>query len=154
MAEPKSTQMSHMSQVLVDLLQDLTQQAETEQEDRRQSKQCQWQMPPKKDWSGNLFKWSELDTPFDSEDPNQELIDVVAASENPGNAGDLINTNSQIEYLAMMERAFRARHTMTFSRGVAHCSARRHGQSKEGGPLKRSVLKYLEDLQKMSAGSG
>ena len=56
MAEPKSTQMSHMSQVLVDLLQDLTQQAETEQEDRRQSKQCQWQMPPKKDWSGNLFK--------------------------------------------------------------------------------------------------
>lgn len=150
--KPKSSQKSSIAPILNELIDELATQAEKEKDDRKQNKQCQWQMPPKKDWSGNLFKWEELDKPFDSEKPNEELVDSIKDSENPGNVGDLINTNTQIEYLAMMERAFRARHTMTFPRGVAHCSARRNGQSKEGGPLKRSVLKYLEDLQKMSAG--
>ena len=84
---------------------------------------------------------------------NEELVDAVKDAESPGNVGDLINTNTQIEYLAMVERAFRARHTMSFPRGVAHASARRHGQGGDKGPLKFSVMKYLEDLQKMSAGS-
>ena len=153
MAKPKSSQKSSIAPILNELMDELVEQASKESDDRKQNKQCKWVMPPKKDWSGNLFKWKELDKPFDSEKPNKELVDAIKDPENPGNAGDLINTNTQIEYLAMMERAFRARHTMTFPRGVAHCCARRNGQSKEGGPLKRSVLKYLEDLQKMSAGN-
>ena len=110
-------------------------------------------MPPKGDWKGDLFKWQDLYHPFDSKDPNQELVDAVSDAENPGNVGDLVNTNTQIEYLAMVERAFRARHTMPFARGVAHTSGRRNGQGSDKGPLKFSVMKYLEDLQKMSAGS-
>lgn len=149
---PKSSKKSSISPILQELIRDLATQAEKEQEKRRENKQCEWQMPVKNGWSGDLFKWKELDKPFDAKKPNDELEKAIKDPENPGNGGDLVNTNTQIEYLAMMERAFRARHTMTFPRAVAHCSARRNGQSKEGGPLKQSLLKYLEDLQKMQSG--
>lgn len=153
MADAKSSQKSSISNVLQKLVNELATQAKRESTERKKNAQVKWMMPPKGDWSGDLFKWQDLYHPFDSEKPNEELVKAISDAKDPGNAGDLVNTNTQIEYLAMMERAFRARHTMSFARGIAHASGRRHGQGGDKGPLKFSIMKYLEDLQKMSAGS-
>lgn len=153
MPDAKSSQKSSISDILQKLIDELSSQANSEAVSRKMNGQVEWMMPPKGKWGGDLFKWQDLYHPFDSEKPNEELVDAIKDAESPGNVGDLINTNTQIEYLAMVERAFRARHTMSFPRGVAHASARRHGQGGDKGPLKFSVMKYLEDLQKMSAGS-
>jgi hypothetical protein len=153
MAEAKSSQKSSISNVLQQLIEELASQSKEESKVRKKNDQVKWMMPPKKGWSGDIFKWQEMHHPFDSDKPNKELVKAVSNPKDPGNVGDLVNTNSQIEYLAMLERAFRARHTMSFPRGIAHASGRRHGQGGDKGPLKFSVLKYLEELQKMSAGS-
>jgi len=153
MSEPKSSQKSSVSDIITSLIDELTSQAKDEAKDRKQNKQVKWKMPLKKDWDGDIFKWEKMDKPFDSKQSNDELKDVVKDPKNPGNAGDLVSTMTQIEYLAMAERAFRARHTMTFPRNIAHATARQNGFSKDKGPLKMSVLKYLEDISKMSAGS-
>ena len=153
MPDAKSSQKSSISNVLQELIEELASQSKEESTERKKNDQVKWMMPPKGDWKGDLFKWQEMYHPFDSEDPNKELVEAVSDAKSPGNVGDLVNTNTQIEYLAMVERAFRARHTMSFARGVAHASGRRHGQGGDKGPLKFSVMKYLEDLQKMSAGS-
>ena len=153
MSIPKSTQKSGMDPKLEDLIEEITTQAKDEAEERKQNKQVKWTMPPKSDWDGDLFKWKEMYKPFDSKKSNEDLKKTVKDAKDPGNGGDLVNTATQIEYLAMAERAFRARHTMTFVRGIAHSTARRYGFSQEGGPFKLSVKKYLEDIQKMSAGS-
>ena len=150
---PKSSQKSTISDKITELIDEITEQSKKEAEDRKLNKQVKWMMPPKGDWDGDMFKWNKMDKPFDSDKPNEDLKKVVKDPEDPGNAGDLINTMTQIEYLAMAERAFRARHTMTFPRGIAHATARQKGFSTEGGPFKLTVKKYLEDIQKMSAGS-
>lgn len=153
MATPKSSQKSSVSDVISSLIEELASQSEDEAKDRKQNKQVKWRMPPKKDWDGDIFKWEKMDKPFDSKKPNDELKATVKSPTNPGNAGDLVLSMTQIEYLAMAERAFRARHTMTFPRNIAHATARQNGFSKDKGPFKMSVLKYLEDVKKMSAGS-
>ena len=153
MPDAQSSQKSSISNILQKLIDELASQSKKESTERKKNDQVKWMMPPKGDWGGDLFKWQELYHPFDSKDPNEELVKAVSDAKSPGNVGDLVNTNTQIEYLAMVERAFRARHTMSFARGVAHASGRRHGQGGDKGPLKFSVMKYLENLQKMSAGS-
>ncbi len=100
----------------------------------------------------NPYAWSKIHDLFSQEQPNDELLKSVNASD-PGNSGDLVLCNAQIDYLSMMERAFRARHTMTFPRCIAHHCARRKGQGSDAGPLKYGVLDYLRDLKKTSSGS-
>ena len=152
MARPTSSQKSGMDPKLVKLVDEIVTQAKDESKDRKTNKQVKWLMPPKGEWDGDIFKWNKMDKPFDSKKSNDELTDTVKSANNPGNGGDLINTATQIEYLAMAERAFRARHTMTFPRNIAHATARKYGQSQDTGPFKFSVENYLKDLQKMSAG--
>lgn len=153
MGKPKSSKKSGISGKITQLIQEITTQAQEESTKRKLNQQVKWRMPPKGGWDGDIFKWNQMDKPFDSNQPNNELKNTIQSASNPGNGGDLVNTATQIEYLAMAERAFRARHTMTFARNIAHATARQSGFSKEGGPFKLSVMKYLEDIQKMSAGS-
>jgi len=152
MAKPTSSKKSGMDPKLTTLIDEIVTQAKDESKDRKTNKQVKWLMPPKGGWSGDIFKWNEMDKPFDSKKSNEDLKKTIKSASSPGNVGDLINTATQLEYLAMAERAFRARHTMTFSRNIAHATARKYGQSRDTGPFKFTVENYLKDLQKMSSG--
>jgi len=152
MAKPKASKKSGMDPKLQQLIEEIVKQAKDEAKERKQNKQVKWRMPPKAGWDGDIFKWQQMDKPFDSKKSNDDLKKTVKSPDNPGNVGDLVNTMTQLEYLAMAERGFRARHSMTFTRGIAHATARQNGFSKDKGPFKMSVLKYLEDIQKMMAG--
>ena len=85
--------------------------------------------------------------------PNEEFIDKTLNPDDPGNHGDIMMCITQIDYLSVMERAFRARHTVTFPRNVAHHCSRKAGEGDEAGPLQYGVLDYLKELKKVSAGS-
>ena len=99
----------------------------------------------------NPYAWSDIHSMFSLNQSNDELLESVKPDD-PGNSGDLVLCNAQIDYLNMMERAFRARHTMTFPRCIAHHCGRRTGQGSDAGPLRYGVLDYLRDLKKTSSG--
>ena len=161
------------------LIGDLAEQAEAEEQLRLKSKQVPWMMPPRttKDpepapppcpgeptkgkkpsrspsdrWKGSPFDWVRMYYPFDPDYPGGQLVAHTLKAKCPGAAGDLPMAALQVDYLACAERAFRARHTTSFPRGVAHHALRRKGQGDSGGPLKYGVLDYLRDLKKVSGG--
>ena len=161
------------------LIGDLAEQAEAEEQLRLKSKQVPWMMPPRDPksppvpripcpgetpqrgqrtpfdpdpWKGSPFDWVRMYYPFDPDYPGGQLVAHTLKAKCPGAAGDLPMAALQVDYLACAERAFRARHTTSFPRGVAHHALRRKGQGDSGGPLKYGVLDYLRDLKKVSGG--
>jgi hypothetical protein len=138
-----------ISDMLQSLINDLAKQAEEEQKKRKKNEQVQWMMPPKAKWSGDLWDWPGIYEAFSQEQPNDEFL--TALDPDAGNSGDLIMANHNIDYLSAMERAFRARHTMTFPRNVAHHCSRRKGQGDKEGPLKYGVIDYMRNLDKISS---
>jgi hypothetical protein len=142
---------STISDVLEELLNDLAQTCKRNSEKLEEGKQAIWMQPPNAE-EVTTSDWPALHSLFSSDKPNQELLDSVNPQD-PGNSGDLILTNTQIDYLSTMERAFRARHTMTFPRNVAHHMGRKAGEGSDSGPLKYGVLDYLKEIKKVAAGS-
>src|SRR4051812_41559396 len=86
--------------------------------------QAKWMMPEHEDWQGDLTDWDELGTPFDRSASNEAFVEAVKDGKNPGTTGDLVVTTLQVDYLACMERAFKARHTMSRPRALAHAMGR------------------------------
>ena len=141
---------STISDLLQELIGSLASQCKADAENRVKDKVGDgWMLPP--DMETSLYDWKDLHAAFSSDGPNEELLKSVKADD-PGNSGDLIITNTQIDYLSTMERAFRARHTMTFPRNVAHHCSRKSGEGSNAGPLKYGVLEYLKEIKKVSAG--
>ncbi len=161
-----------------ELINELATQAEDEEQLRLKSKQVPWMMPPRSSkspepfpppcpgepprgrrpkqvtpdpWKGSPFDWKKMYYPFDPFVPSQQIVYTLRPI-CPGAAGDLPMAALQVDYLACAERAFRARHTTSFPRGVAHHALRRKGQGDSGGPLRYGVLDYLRDLKKVSGG--
>jgi hypothetical protein len=161
-----------------ELIGELAKQAKDEEELRLKSKQVPWMMPPRTSkspepspppcpgepskgkrpkkfepdpWKGSPFDWIKMYYPFDSFVPSHQIVHTLRPI-CPGAAGDLPMAALQVDYLSCAERAFRARHTTSFPRGVAHHALRRKGQGDSGGPLKYGVLDYLRDLKKVSDG--
>ena len=144
---------STISDLLQELLNDLARQCEKNSEKKQEADQgAGWMQPPDAKSIGNIYAWSDIHSLFSSDKPNEELLKSVNPKD-PGNSGDLILTNTQIDYLSTMERAFRARHTMTFTRNVAHHCARKAGEGSDSGPLKYGVLDYLKEIKKVAAGN-
>jgi len=146
------TSKSTVSDVLQELIYELSTGCRRDAKDRVKNKAVKWLMPPLEDWDGNLYNWSSMYSAFSSDAPNEEFIKTVDPKD-PGNHGDIMMCITQIDYLSVMERAFRARHTMTFPRNVAHHCSRKDGEGNEKGPLRYGVLDYLKELKKVSAGS-
>jgi hypothetical protein len=109
----------------------------------------QWMMPELKEWSGDLFDWKGMSSPFDRSVSNQAFSKAISDPANPGTTGDGVVASLQIDYLATLERAFRSRHTMRRPRAVCHAAARKadHGNAK--GALLAS-LEYVRGLVKLS----
>ena len=153
MAKPNASKKSNMSEVLSQLIETLASQCTETATARKDGNQSKWLMPDKgqSGWNGDLFDFAGINKPFDSEKPNQELIDAIKDVDSQGVSGDLVSSQVSIEYLAVLERAFRQRHTQSFPRAVLHGGARKYGLGADAGVLKWVILKYLQDIQKMSA---
>lgn len=133
---------------LEELMHEFTSQSSEETKKRVKNEQTKWIMPPKKDWDGDLSDWAGIYKAFDTDQLNKDLLRAVEPD--VGNNGDLILGNTQIDYLSMVERAFRARHTMTFPRNVAHHCSRKDGQGQQEGPFSYGVVDYLRQIDKVS----
>lgn len=133
-------------------IKDAAKQCEDEEKARKKSEQVQWLMPPLDEWQGDPFDWEGMHKPFDSIETSDQFIDEVWKPFSIGAAGDLPLANLQVDYLTALERAFRARHTTSFPRAVAHHCLRRKGQGDKHGPLRYGLLDYLKDLKKVTAG--
>ena len=119
-----------------------------EAETRLKGEQNAWIFPevsPEggEEWTGDLFDWKGMSRMFSREKSNQTFIDATKDAENSGVVGDLIVTLTQIEYLAIMERAFRARHTMRWPRALAHAMGRKSGHGHDRGVFITCGIEYV-----------
>ncbi len=127
--------------------------AKQEERARKRNEQVHWMTPT--DWQGDPFDWNGMKAPFNRDKANSDYEAAVDDPKSPGNSGDLVATTTQIDYLACMERAFRARHTYgahQFCRPVAQSLGRKKGHGHAKGPFKQSVLQYVRDVLKQASG--
>jgi hypothetical protein len=87
---------------------------------------------------------------------NRDAIDtnyaeLIKSSTDAGTCGDVVCVKTQGDYIAEMERGFRARHA-TPVRCIGHAMARRMGHSKSNGVFLGGVLKHVQDALKAGQG--
>lgn len=126
--------------------------AQQEGQKRKQNEQVQVMMPELGDWSGDLFDWEGISKAFERKKANADYVKATSDAQNPGVTGDLVSTTTQIDYLAIMERAFRARHSSSFPRVVAHQIGRKAGHGGSQGVFNRGALEYVNGLIRQSGG--
>lgn len=112
--------------------------------------QVQWMRP--QDWSGDVFDYEDLHTPFQRDTANEQFVAAVADAQAPGTVGDLVSTTLMIDCLATMERAFKNRHTMGRCRRLAHAAGRLAGQGSDQGVFVQSYLEYMRRLVRRAKG--
>jgi len=125
--------------------------AKKEDEERKMTKQVPWCKP--QGWNGDPFDWEGMKTPFKRDKANSDFLKATASPLDPGRTGDLVSTTTMIDYLSVMERAFRARHTYSFARAVAQQTGRKKGHGTSGtGLFSQGVLKYVQGIIKQTGG--
>jgi hypothetical protein len=97
-----------------------------------------------------------LDVPGITAAYDRKQIDVnygelIQSGNDAGTCGDVISVKTQGDYIAIMERGFRARHA-TPVRCIGHAMARRRGHSQPDGVFLGSVLVHVQDA--WEAGQG
>lgn len=113
------------------------------------TEQRKWTQLDRNDWDGNLFDIEGMSKPFDRTEIAQDAKDSVKAGDDPGNVGDLILTSLQGDFLAAMERAYRARNA-TSVRLRAQTAGRRAGHGHEAGALVAGIQAYVEIIEQLS----
>lgn len=149
-ALPTAEARADVDPVLEKQLKSLQTQAAVDASKRPTGMQVPWLMPEKLEWSGDLFDWAGLGKAFTREYSNSKFEESVKDPAKPGTVGDMGVTTIQIDYLACMQRAFAARHTMRRPRALAHHCARKHYQGLNTGPLVQSVTEFVRGLVKAS----
>lgn len=117
-------------------------------EKRTTNEQVPWIRPP--GWNGDLQttdSWKAVHDAFNTDDAEEKFKAAFEAS-NPGNSSDGILLSLQIDYLAQMERAFRARVGQSLPRTLAHLSTREKGHGQQFGALKGMALEYFKKIKK------
>jgi hypothetical protein len=132
----------------------LRKEADDERTNRPENKQTQWCVPEKRGWSGDLFDYDGMSDMFDRSQANEQFVQAVSSPDNPGVAGDLVVGPLQADYLAIMERAFRARHTMRRPRAVVHAMGRKLGHGHEKGTFVQTALEYVRSTVAQSRSGG
>ncbi len=151
---PKANAKADMDPVLQKQIKEVQTLSKEESEKRDTGGQVKWLMPDKNGWSGDLFDWQGMAKPFDRSKSNESFIEAIKDPASPGTTGDMIVTTVQIDYLAIMERAFRSRHTHSFPRILTHLAGRKKGHGSNTGPLTVSVLEYVRGLVRESKDGG
>jgi hypothetical protein len=107
-----------------------------------------WMIPPKGDWDGDPLKIKDLKEPFNRDKPNEDYVEELHSDD--GATGVCQGKKVQIDYMGMMERAFRARNT-TPIRSMMHAAGRRRAHGSKDGTHVGVVQQYVQDL--LSAGA-
>lgn len=97
-------------------------------------------------WDGDLHNIVGMGIPFDR---TSQAEDFQNAAANGGVTGDYEITQLQGDMLAVMERAYRARHHSSV-RTRCHAAARHRGHGHPTGVLRLGILGYLQLLEKQS----
>ncbi len=114
--------------------------------------QPRWMAPALLGWSGDLNDADGMALPFDRAVANEQFVSAVSDPTSPGTTADLVAATTMIDYLACMERAYRARHTMPRNRALLHAASRLDGHSQEQGALVVCALEYLRRVIRQSKG--
>ena len=121
-------------------IRDLQKQSEAQHEAMREGRGRPWMMPETDEqWDGSLFPVEPLTEPFSREELNQRATEAFTADD-PGTAADLVAGQTQVEYLACMERAFRMRHQHRGIRARLHAAGRKRGHGNERGVLVDTII--------------
>lgn len=126
-------------------LTDLASQATDISKGIRGTGQRAWQYPSSLEESPLAI--DKLDTGFDREEINTNYEETIADGASPGTVGDVVALKTQGDYLAVMERAFRARHA-TPVRCLAHAAGRRKGHGHAKGIFQGGLVTYIQDAIK------
>jgi hypothetical protein len=86
----------------------------------------------------DCYNRDEIDTNYAS---------LIQSGDDMGTCGDVISVKTQGDYIAEMERGFRARHA-TPVRCIGHAMARRKGHSQDNGIFMGGALKHVQDAWK------
>ena len=149
-----ATMKSNLDPLFTKQVQKLAERAQ-EQKERVKGVQVKWMMPEKEDWSGDMFQLQSMEGMFGKagrghgEKLADMAEDVLSDGNKPGMAGDIIAISTQADYMAMMERAFRCRHTMRRPRAWTHAAGRHKGQGKPQGAFKQGAMEYVSGILKM-----
>ena len=90
-----------------------------------------------------------LSSAFERLENEEDFKNAVSNPSTAGVNGDLIASSLQGDYLAVQERAFRARHSGRI-RDATHSAGRRAGHGNDAGVFTGSVLNYIEGVLKAS----
>jgi len=139
------------------VIRDLKDQKEEAYQKRTNNEAVAWSRPKLQEWDGDLQTQEALVAiarEFNTDKAEEALIAAFTPGD-PGNNSDGIVLPLQIDYLAQMERAFRARHSQPFHRALAHYSTREKGHGQDTGALVGQALEYFNQIIKQgSSGAG
>ena len=125
---------------------DLQTQANTQAEAAHGQAERPWQVPAA---VADVLDVPGITAGFDRDAANQAYAQVISA-QNKGTLGDTISLKTQIDYTAIAERGFRARHASAV-RCMALAVARRTGHGQAAGVFTGGVETYAQDA--LQAGS-
>lgn len=161
MSLPKPVARVGHDPILYATLDSLRDQAKAESEATLKGEQSKWMMPLTKEevaaklktsadegWDGDMSNFQDMEKPFDRKQTGEWFVDATKDPTSPGTTGDLIVAVLQSDYLGIMERSFRARHTMSRARAMCHAMGRKRGHGDGTGPLSKSVRDYISSLIK------
>lgn len=131
-------------------LEDLTEQAGQQADAIRAASTRPWNRP--RDLTDPLDIAGITDS-FDRGEIDNNFGELIQDPEDPGTCGDVISVKTQGDYVAEMERGFRARHA-TPVRCIAHAMARRKGHSRPNGIFLGGVLVHVQNALKAGQGGG
>ena len=98
-------------------------------------------------WAGDPLDVGGISSAFDRDAINQQYAEMLNDPADSGSLGSCLALKLQVDWLAMLERAFRARHA-TSVRCAVHSAARRKGHSSGGGVFAVGTLAYVQDIIK------
>ena len=124
-------------------------------EAHKQGKATPFMRPPLTQWQGGLTTEEDMKgiaRAFNTDEAEEAMLKTFTPA-TVGNTGDGIALSLQIDYLAQAERAFRARHTQSFPRMVAHTAGRETGHGGANSVFSNQVLRYITSIISQGAES-
>lgn len=125
-------------------LTDLQTQAAAQAQAAHGQGQRPWQVPEK---VTDVLDVPGITAGFNRDDANANYEAIIADPKAGGTTGDVISVKVQVDYVAIMERGFRARHC-TPVRCFALATGRRNGHGQAKGIFGGGVGKYAQDALK------
>ena len=122
-------------------LEDLTEQGGQQADAIRDATARPWNRPTDLD---DPLDIAGVTDSFDRDEIDTNFGELIQDPTDPGTCGDVISVKTQGDYVAEMERGFRARHA-TPVRCIGHAGGRRWGHSQQPGVFLGGVLKHVQD---------